>query len=169
VTRAIVVGLVLLPTAAAAGVALAAPDHRARAIAAWMVFAGAVGIAAGLRRVLRARPRGRSAFEAALESRRPAPPRLRFLETVENDCVLGLANPLDLHRRVRPRLREVAAQRLAARYGIDLDRRPDAAEALLGAEAWEVVRPGRPVADEVTGRRLDATGLRRILDRLETL
>jgi hypothetical protein len=55
-------------------------------------------------------------------------------------------------------LREVATHRLATRRGIGLDDDPKEARAILGDEAWELVRadlpppadrlgPGRPLAD----------------------
>jgi hypothetical protein len=169
VRRVALGALVCAGTAAAAGVALAAPEHRTRAIAAWLLALGALAIAASLRRVSRARASRRSPFEAALESRAPGRERLRSLDQVEHDCIQGLANPVDLHRRLRPRLREVAAQRLSARHGVDLDRRPDAARVLLGDELWELVRADRPLPDELGGRRLDAAGLDRVLARLEAV
>jgi hypothetical protein len=161
--------LVALATAAVAGVALASPEHRARVVAAWLVGAGVLAVALALRRLLRAHPLRRSPFEAALAAPEVVPQRLRSLEQAEHDCIQGIANPVDLHRRLRPRLREVAAHRLSSRHGIDLDRRPDAARELLGDEAWEVVRPDRPLPDELTGPRLSAAGLRRVLDRLEAV
>jgi hypothetical protein len=169
VTRLAPGALVALGTAAAMGVALASPEHRARAVAAWLVGVGALAVALALRRLLRARPLRRSPFEAALAAPEVAPHRLRSLEQAEHDCIQGIANPVDLHRRLRPRLREVAAHRLSSRHGIDLDRRPDAARELLGDEAWEAVRPDQALPDELAGPRLGAAGLRRVLDRIEAV
>jgi hypothetical protein len=149
-------------------VALAVPEHRTRAGAAYLLALGALGVVLALRSLF-ARAARRSAFEAALTSGSARPVRLRALAQIENDCIQGLANPVDLHRRLRPRLQEIAAQRLAARHGIDLDRRPDAARALLGEDAWELVRPDRPPPDEVSGPRVDTATLRRVLDRLEAV
>ena len=146
-------------------VAVSFPGERTRALAAYLLALGLLCVAVLLRAVLR--PAGRSRFEAALAAQPARPDRLRSLERVEHDCIQGLANPVDLHRRLRPRLREIAAQRLAALHGIDLDGRPEAARALLGEETWELVRPDRPHPDELTGPRLDAPGLRRVLDALE--
>ena len=155
--------------AAAAGLALAVPEHRTRVIAACLLVLATLGVALALRRVLRARPPHRSVFEAALERRPPGRARLRSLEQVEHDCIQALANPVDVHRRLRPRLCRIAAQRLSARHGIDLDGRPEAARALLGDETWELVRPDRPLPDELTGPRLDAAALDRVLARLEAV
>ncbi len=162
-------GLVLVLSAALAAVVVAFPSQRTRAVAAYLLALGILGVAAALAGLLGARRRKRSSFEAALALRPSSPDRLRGLASVENDCVQGLANPVDLHRRLRPRLRRVAAQRLASRHGIDLERRPEAAEVLLGEETWELVRPDRPLPDELTGRRIDADELGRVLDRLEAV
>ena len=159
--------VVLVASVALAGVVLAVPEHRTRAVAAYLLALGALAAVLALRGVMRAAASGPSAFEAALDPRPGRPSRLRSLERVENDCVQGLANPVDLHRRLRPRLREIAAQRLAARHGVDLEGRPEAARALLGEEIWELVRPDRPLPDEVKGTRIDAACLGRVLERLE--
>jgi hypothetical protein len=161
--------LFLVLSGAVAGVAVSFPAQRTRAAAAYLLALGVLGIAAELRALVRARRTRRSTFELALAARPTPAGRLRSLQRVENDCVQGLANPVDLHRRLRPLLREIAAQRLAARHGIDLDRRPDAARVILGEEAWELVRPGRRAPDELTGPRIDAAGLRRVIDVLEAV
>ena len=77
-------------------------------------------------------------------------------------------NEADLHARLRPMLREVAAARLQRRHGITLDRDAAAARALLGEELWEVVRPGRPVPDRsAPGPGLG--GIEPMIARLEEL
>jgi hypothetical protein len=165
VRRLVLAALVLVMSGTVVAVAVSFPGERTRALAAYLLALGMVGIAVSLRAVRR--PHGKSPFEAALAARPVRPGRLRSLERVEHDCIQGLANPVDLHRRLRPILREIAAQRLTAGHGIDLDGRPEAARALLGEEIWELVRPDRPHPDELTASRLDAAGLRRVLDALE--
>jgi hypothetical protein len=163
--RLVLAAVVLAMSAALVAVAVSFPAERTRALAAYLLALGLLGVVVSLRAVLR--PGARSPFEAALAAQPLQPDRLRSLESVEHDCIQGLANPVDLHRRLRPRLREIAAQRLVARHGIDLDQRPEAARAVLGEELWELVRADRPRPDELTGPRLDAAGLRRALDVLE--
>jgi hypothetical protein len=57
---------------------------------------------------------------------------------------LSLLSAVHLHVRLRPLLREIAAHRLLKHYGVDLDREPARARELIGASAWELVRPDRP-------------------------
>lgn len=162
--------LVLAATTATIAVTVALPDQRTRAVAAYLLLLGATGVGGALVRILRTpRLSQRSAFEAALTRREPNPGRLRALERLENDCIQGLANPVDLQLRLVPRLREVAAQRLEVRHGLDLDRRPEAARTVLGDELWELVRPDRPRPDEDDGPRIDSATLRRAIDTLEAV
>ena len=82
---------------------------------------------------------------------RPVP--LPELARVEREVTLGRATAFDLHFRLRPRIREIAASRLADRRGIDLERRPDAAREVLDEAVWELVRPDRePRRATGTGR-----------------
>lgn len=118
---------------------------------------------------LRALPPDSRAFERALRTRRPRPPRLRELERIEHDVVQGAANPLDLHRRLRPVLREIATHRLAIRHGVGLDAGDGHAQRLLGDEAWALLRPDRELPDERRGPRLGAHEIEAIVARLETL
>jgi hypothetical protein len=54
---------------------------------------------------------------------------------------LGMQTAFDLHYRLRPTLVEIAHNRLAGR-GISLENEPRA-KAVLGHEAWELLRPER--------------------------
>lgn len=74
----------------------------------------------------------------------------------------------DLHLRLRPILREIAANGLRRR-GVDLDAEPQAAQALLAPETWELVRPDRPRPDDAFARGLAPARLTAVLDDLEAL
>jgi hypothetical protein len=74
----------------------------------------------------------------------------------------------DLHLRLRPILREIAADGLR-RHGVELDADPQAAQQRLAPQTWELVRPDRPrpadaFAPGVPTKQLDA-----VLDDLEAL
>ena len=74
----------------------------------------------------------------------------------------------DLHLRLRPILREIAADGLRRR-GVELDAQPQAAQELLAPDTWEVVRPDRPRPDDAFARGLAPARLDAILDDLEAL
>lgn len=77
----------------------------------------------------------------------------------------------DVHTRLRPRLREVASDLLAARRGLDLDD-PAAAErirAVVGDATWDLVRPGRPTPSDRQGPGLDHDELAHVLDGMERI
>ncbi|HEX6621402.1 MAG TPA: hypothetical protein VF024_17210 [Solirubrobacteraceae bacterium] len=74
----------------------------------------------------------------------------------------------DLHVRLRPILREIAADGLR-RHGVELDAQPQAAQALLAPDTWEVVRPDRPRPDDAFARGLAPARLNAVLDDLEAL
>jgi hypothetical protein len=74
----------------------------------------------------------------------------------------------ELHLRLRPILREIAANGLRRR-GVDLDAQPQAAQELLAPETWELVRPDRPRPDDAFARGLAPAQLNVVLDDLEAL
>src|SRR5207245_1621857 len=115
------------------------------ALRLWLVALGAIGLGALTERALAGRAvrdvPGRRLTWARW--RRPRPERIRALEELEHAVDFSLGTAFDVHYRLRPHVRRIAAHRLAAR-GVALDQRPDRAQALLTAEAWELVRPDRP-------------------------
>jgi hypothetical protein len=99
--------------------------------------------------------------------RRQAIVQVPGLAELEHAVEFGLTSGFDLHHRLRPALRRIAAARLAE-LGVDLDRHPERARALLGAEAWALLRPERPAP----GRRAkgaSAAELERVAQALERL
>jgi hypothetical protein len=116
-----------------------------RALAIWVVLMTAL-----LLFVLVRQPRERGGpaparrFEQALRGRKqPVSPPEELLR-MERELVLGVADADHAQRRLLPLLRSAAAARLSARHGIELERRPEAARALLGEDVWELLRPDRP-------------------------
>ena len=92
---------------------------------------------------------------------RSAPTQLLRVERmVERAGESGLA----AHTQLRPLLIEIAEARLGRR-GVRLT--DERARALLGPDAWELVRPDRPEPPDCGG--LAKRDLERILDRLEAL
>jgi hypothetical protein len=165
---------VLAGPAALAAVALALllalrPLSTSRALAIWIVLVAALALAA-LYRQGRARGAPRtSRFEAAL--RRSATPAAQPLELarMERELELGIASATHAHRRLLPLLRAAAAARLATRHGIEIDRRPEAARALLGPEVWELLRPDRPAPADRHGAGPSRETVVAAIEKLEAL
>jgi hypothetical protein len=80
---------------------------------------------------------------------------------------LGIAGAFDLHHRLRPRLRTLAAELLATRRGISLNGAPGRARDLLGDETWELVREDRPPPEDRQARGLPINELRDVVESLE--
>ena len=110
-----------------------------------------------------------SEFEAALRPRGLDPMRPPQLVRTERDIVLGTSGAGHLHERLLPMLREAAAARLSAGHNVDLERRPDAARALLGDDAWELLRPDRPQPRDRTDSGISMRRLRDVIGTLEKL
>jgi hypothetical protein len=97
------------------------------------------------------------------------PMRPAELVRTEREITLGNASAGQLHRRLLPMLREAAAARLSAGHNIELQRRPDAARALLGDDTWELLRPDRPEPHDRNGPGIPMSQLRDVISRLERL
>ena len=74
----------------------------------------------------------------------------------------------EMHWRLRPVLREVAAAGLRRR-GVELDAEPIVARGLLAPETWELVRPERPRPNDPFAPGIGRDELRAVLDDLEAL
>ena len=136
-------------------------------LAAYMLVLAAIVLAA-LTRVAREASEWQEAsqFERALRGAVDTPVRPPELVRTEREITLGVANAGHLHARLLPILRESAAARLSAHHHVELDRRPDAARALLGDEAWQLLRPDLPPPED---RNAPGVPLRRIHDLVDTL
>jgi hypothetical protein len=88
-----------------------------------------------------AMPEGsQSELEQALVHPEAQPARVAELDRLEREIYMGAARGFDLHYRLRPVVREIAAGRLERR-GLELDSGSAAVRAALGDELWELVRP----------------------------
>jgi hypothetical protein len=112
---------------------------------------------------------GGSFFDAALRRPGRREERLPELAKVEREVSLGMATAFDLHYRLRPSLRRIAGELLAARRGIDLDSNPEAARKALGEETWTIVRADREPPRDRYGAGLDPAALRQVVTSLEAL
>jgi hypothetical protein len=146
------------------------PKHVGLALHVYVVLLAAVGLWWLLAAVRAAHPRaGRSPFDAALRRQPRKVERPEELQKIEREVTLGAATAFDLHYRLRPALRGIADELLAARRGIDLDSNPAAARRALGDEAWEIVRPDREPPGARFGAGLEAGSLQSVVAALERL
>jgi hypothetical protein len=140
------------------------------ALRLWLVALGAIGLGLLTERALA----GRAVHDVAGLRlpwgwwRRQRRERIRALEELEHAVDFALGTAFDVHYRLRPHVRRVAAYRLGLR-GVSLDRQPQRAAALLGPEAWEIARADRPEPEDRNARGLDLAHLRRVVEGLDAL
>jgi hypothetical protein len=141
-----------------------------RALAIWVVLVTALVLVALIRhfRDHGGRERGRR-FEDALRGRKPVAPQAAELLRMERELVLGVADADHAQRRLLPLLRTAAAARIAARHGFELERRPEAARALLGDDVWELLRPDRPEPENRHGPGVPRERIAAAIERVESL
>jgi hypothetical protein len=165
--RAVKVGLVV--TLAAGIVALTTSGGHAILLDVYLLCLGGVLLLA-LVRTTRARSTDvrPSPFDQAFAAMRRNPAESGELALVR-DLELSTYNGFHLHARVRPLLRDIAAHRLRARYGVELDLEPGRARELVGTDAWELVRPDRPPPEDrlAAGPTLAELGV--VVDELEAI
>lgn len=146
------------------------PVSTERILAGYVLALAAIALG-GITRVMRGSSEWDepSRFEQALG--RGAVTRVRPPELVrtEREITLGVSNAGHLHARLLPILREAAAARLSARHNVELDRRPEAARALLGDDAWQLLRPDLEPPPDKNAPGLSVRRVRGLVDALERL
>jgi hypothetical protein len=144
-------------------VVLFLPVRFGLAFRAWLVAVGALATAALLRAALA--PYRSAPVEPIRLRPRRSPPSARppGLEEVERAIDFAGWNAADLRSRLRPLLREVAALRLEAGPGVDLERNPVAARTLMGEACWALV------SEEFDAPDAGSPAIREALDRLEAI
>ena len=112
---------------------------------------------------------GPSQLDRTRERMATPPPDSGELALVR-ELELSKMSAFHLHVRLRPVLREIAATRSAARYGVELDSSRTRARELVG-ERRLGARPPRPAAARASGSRAGPTlaQLRAVVDELETV
>ena len=160
----------LLLTVALAVALLVVPGRAELAVRIYLLVLAALVLARLVAAVRRAfPPSGPSAFDRALRRGASRHDRLPELAKLEREVALGASTAFDLHYRLRPTLRRIAGELLAARRGIELDAQPDAARRALGDDAWELVRPDREPPRDRYGAGVDLLALHRAVAALEAL
>jgi len=96
-------------------------------------------------------------------------PRAREPDRIAFEVGAATHRALELHHRFRRRLRRLAADRLAAEHGVDLDVDREAARSLLGAEAWDLLGPDHVPPDDRFGPGMPIEYVTRIVTAVEDL
>jgi hypothetical protein len=130
-----------------------------------LAFAAVAVVAYAVRSLVRALPPRRRARDADAAGPGDGAGDLARMDRIVSTATTHAG---DLHLRLRPILREIAADGLH-RHGVELDEQPEAARALLAPGTWELVRPERPRPDDAFARGLPPRELDAVLDDLEGL
>jgi hypothetical protein len=161
--------LVAIPTIGL-GVALAlAPDRAALEVHVWLLVVLSLALLAFLAIVRAAYPRTPSPFAASLGRAPVAAERPGGLEHLEREVSMAGSAAFDVHHRLRPLVVELASELLSSNRGIDLDRDPDRAHAVIGDDVWELVRPDRPQPADKHDPGIDEARLERVVMALESI
>jgi hypothetical protein len=165
----VVAAIALTATLGLAAALVMRPGDSGRAVEAYLLFLGTLGVALLAQATSRSFPAPTASRLAEVLARPPRKePRVPELERLEREVEMAMESAYDTYYRLRPTLREIAATRLA-RSGVSLDSPGGRAEELLGPDAWSIVRPDveRPSDHHATGAQLPT--IERAIDALERL
>jgi hypothetical protein len=107
--------------------------------------------------------------EALLQPPERKIPRAREPDRIAFEVGAATYRALELHNSFRRRLRRLAADRLASEHGVDLDADQDAAHSLLGAEAWDLLRPDHEAPEDRFGPGMPIVNVTKIVTAVEDL
>ena len=161
------VRFLVVPTIALIGLAIVAPGRLELGLRIYALVLSATAIVLLLLALHRAYPSETAMREPARAAAKRRPPPT--LGRIEHEVALGVAGSFDLHYRLVPRLRSVAAGLLDSRWKVSLEAHADTARAILGDEAWALVRPDRPAPQERLARGIPPRDLERVVDALEAI
>lgn len=154
--------LFVLSSGACLYVSLQVPGERQVAVHVYLLFLGALLMLVVVSAVSAAAPRARrSDLAAALDERPERAGPVPQLAKVEREVTLAIGNAYDLHTRLLPHLREIAAARLERR---GLRPGPET----LG-RWWELLRPDRPEPRERFAPGIAEPELRALVADLEKI
>jgi len=163
------VGLAVPLVIALVAARMISPGRRELELDLFVLVLGGLGLmvlAAELGRL--APTAGESLVEQALAPEPPEERPIADLLRLERELSMASARQFDLHYRLRPVLRDVAAARLEQR-GIDIDSGRPAVRELLGDELFELTAPDREPPKNRLAPGPGIEGLDRTISRLERL
>ncbi|MGH3141654.1 MAG: hypothetical protein ACRDO9_00760 [Gaiellales bacterium] len=163
------VAYAILGAIVAGVVVLIGVDRTDLVLDTYLLYAGALVALAAARISRRAFPSPRGTVPALLSPRPAQYVHPESLSTTADDVALAQVGEFDVHFRLRPLLRDIAAAGLAMESGIDLDRQTERARETLSPETWELVRPDRPRPERTGESGISSASLSAVVTELETL
>lgn len=145
-------------------VVLVSPGAPALTVEIYLFVVAALALTGVVLGVARALPRA----EPSPLLQPPRSQQFGQLESVARALQLAEVSSFKLHTVLRPIVSEIAAARLT-RHGVSLERQPERARALLGAQTWELVRPDREAPARFDRGGCSKDELRAIVDSLEAI
>jgi hypothetical protein len=157
----------IVSTATLITVIAAAPEHAREAARVYLPLMAAIAIHGLVSSVLDASPLPGGRRD---RRRRPAPSdTLKDLRYIEAAVAISPSSASETHHRLRPVLREIAADRLEMGRRIVLDEDLVRAQAVLGDEAWALLRPDAPRPADASTPGPSRSRLKEILSRVEAI
>jgi hypothetical protein len=145
------------------------PGEAALEVHVWLLVVLAAALLALVAAIRGSSPSPPSLFDAAFVRAPARAPEFADLARLGREVSMATGSAYDLHFRLRPTVRELAAGLLRFRRGVELDRQPERARTLLGDETWDLVRADRPVPGERRGPGITHSQLDRVVSALESL
>jgi len=143
------------------------PGQERLTIYAYLLAIAAILLVALAEALARARPLLDDGIEKLLQPRQLEAKRPAELQRLSSLVLFSCSSAADLHFRLRPMLREIAAHRLAIHRSVDLDLQPEEARKVLGPAAWDLVRPDRPDPPDRHARGIEMAAIGNIVAALE--
>jgi DNA helicase HerA-like ATPase len=163
------VGLAVPVVVALVAARMISPGRKELELDVFILVLGGIGLMVLAAELGRLAPTGEgSLVEVALEPEPPEERPIADLLRLERELSMASARQFDLHYRLRPILRDVAAARLEQR-GLDLDSGRPVVQELLGDELFELTAPGREPPKNRLAPGPGVEGLDRTISRLERL
>lgn len=156
-----------VPTIALLGLVVLAPGRLELGVRIYALILCAAVLVVLLLALRRAFPDETALRVPATRPARSVPPP--SLARIEHETALAVAGSFDVHYRLVPRLRALAAGLTSSRRKVSLTESPDAARAILGEQTWELVRSDRPAPEDRLAKGITPRELEQVVDALEGL
>jgi hypothetical protein len=163
------VGFAVLATVALLAARMISPGRQELELDVFVLALGTLGLivlASEMRRI--APSADDSLLEEALDPEPPEAWPIAELHRLDRELTMGSTRAFDLHFRLRPVLREIAAARLERR-GMSLDSGSPSVQAALGEDLWELTAPDREAPHDRLAPGPGLEELDRTITRLERL